>query len=219
MSHDHDHDTTENPFAKADVHFWNALYSERAALWSGNPNPQLVAEASDLLPGTALDVGCGEGADALWLARRGWKVTGTDISSVALGRAAAHADEAGLAVEWLEADLTTWDPHGRSFDLVSAQFFHMLEPARGVLFRALGELVAPGGRLLIVGHHPDDSPSAHHRELLHSTDYVESLFTEGWTVLVSESRKRDVPVNPDMPHTTDTVVLLQRIGTSADTAS
>lgn len=136
MSHEHHNhhensDTTENPYAKADAQFWNSLYEERPARWSGNPNPQLIAEASDLEPGTALDVGCGEGADALWLARRGWKVTGTDISSVALGRAQAHVEGEGVDIEWLEADLTKWDPQGRSFDLVSAQFFHMLEPRAG----------------------------------------------------------------------------------------
>lgn len=216
----HEHDTTaENPFTRVDAEFWNSLYGERSSLWSGNPNPQLVTEASSLEPGTALDVGCGEGADALWLARRGWKVTATDISSVALDRARAHAEGTGADIEWLEADLTKWDPQGRSFDLVSAQFFHMLEPARGIMFRALGDVVAPGGHLLIVGHHPDDAPTPHHLELLHSTDYVESLFTDGWTVLISESRTRDLPANPDMPHTTDTVVLLQRSSARSDSSS
>lgn len=132
-NHHENSDTTENPYAKADAQFWNSLYEERPARWSGDPNPQLIAEASDLEPGTALDVGCGEGADALWLARRGWKVTGTDISSVALGRAQAHVEGEGVDIEWLEADLTKWDPQGRSFDLVSAQFFHMLERARGIV--------------------------------------------------------------------------------------
>ncbi|WP_287162470.1 class I SAM-dependent methyltransferase [Rhodococcus sp. (in: high G+C Gram-positive bacteria)] len=219
QNHDNHADATENPFAKADAQFWNSLYEERPARWSGNPNPQLIAEASDLAPGTALDVGCGEGADALWLARRGWKVTGTDISSVALSRAKAHVEGSGVDIEWLEADLTKWDPQGRSFDLVSAQFFHMLEPARGELFRALGELVAPGGHLLIVGHSPHESPTEHHRAMLHTPDYVESLFTDGWKVLVSESRERDLPANPEMHHTTDTVVLLQRLSASTDSSS
>ena len=224
MSHEHHNhhensDTTENPYAKADAQFWNSLYEERPARWSGNPNPQLIAEASDLEPGTALDVGCGEGADALWLTRRGWKVTGTDISSVALGRAQAHVEGEGVDIEWLEADLTKWDPQGRSFDLVSAQFFHMLEPARGELFRALGDLVAPGGHLLIVGHSPHESPTEHHRAMLHTPEYVESLFTDGWKVLVSESRERDLPANPEMHHTTDTVVLLQRFSASTDSNS
>ena len=133
-NHHENSDTTENPYAKADAQFWNSLYEERPARWSGNPNPQLIAEASDLEPGTALDVGCGEGADALWLARRGWKVTGTDISSVALGRAQAHVEGEGVDIEWLEADLTKWDPQGALVRSgVRAVLPHARTRARGIV--------------------------------------------------------------------------------------
>ena len=74
---------------------WDERYRSRSALWSRNPNPYLVAEAGDLTPGTALDVGAGEGADAIWLASRGWRVTAVDLSAVALERASAHASELG----------------------------------------------------------------------------------------------------------------------------
>jgi len=87
------------------------------------------------------------------------------------------------------------------------------------LFRALEDLVAPGGHLLIVGHSPHESPTEHHRAMLHTPEYVESLFTDGWKVLVSESRERDLPANPEMHHTTDTVVLLQRLSASTDSSS
>ena len=93
---------------------WEERYRARPALWSGRPNPQLVAEAAALAPGRALDVGSGEGADAIWLAERGWRVTGTDISTVALARAAEHARAAGAEpaerITWLHADMRTTPP-------------------------------------------------------------------------------------------------------------
>ncbi len=84
---------------------WDGRYAEMRQLWSGRPNGALVAEVSDLAPGRVLDVGCGEGADAVWLARRGWDVTALDVSGVALARAAEHASEAGVDVRWVHAGL------------------------------------------------------------------------------------------------------------------
>ncbi|GAA1979990.1 FAD-dependent oxidoreductase [Kitasatospora viridis] len=139
---------------------WEERYRARPALWSGRPNPQLVAEAAGLTPGRALDVGSGEGADAIWLAARGWTVTGTDISALALERAAGHARAAGAEVArritWSRVDLREEPPAPGSYDLVTAQFMHLPTQARRALFAALAEAVAPGGTLLIVGHHPRD---------------------------------------------------------------
>lgn len=143
-----------------DEELWDERYRSRPTLWSGEPNRHLVGEAADLAPGLALDVGCGEGADAIWLAQRGWRVDGVDVSGVALQRAAEHADRAGAEVagriSWLHENLTAWDPGRGRYDLVSAQYMHLPSPERDVLFRRLGEAVAPGGTLLIVGHHPSD---------------------------------------------------------------
>jgi len=140
--------------------FWDERYGSRDALWSGNPNPQLVAEAADLVPGTALDVGCGEGADAIWLAERGWRVTAVDISAVALERGAAQAAKRGADVarriDWRHEDLTAWVPAEASYDLVSAQFMHLPKNVRESFFRVLAAAVTAGGSLLIVGHHPSD---------------------------------------------------------------
>ncbi|WP_203823323.1 bifunctional NAD(P)/FAD-dependent oxidoreductase/class I SAM-dependent methyltransferase [Actinoplanes palleronii] len=137
---------------------WEERYRSRPAIWSGKPNVQLVAEAAGLPAGRALDVGCGEGADAAWLAERGWQVTGTDISTVALERAAGHATAAGLAerITFTHADLRADPPAERSYDLVSAHFMHLPGPARRELYARLAAAVRPGGTLLIVGHHPDD---------------------------------------------------------------
>jgi len=100
-----------------DEAFWEDMYRSRSAAWSGSPNPQLVTEAAGLTPGTALDVGCGEGGDAVWLAERGWQVTAVDISATALQRAATHAAQAGPDVSgritWRQADLTSKAPPAR----------------------------------------------------------------------------------------------------------
>jgi SAM-dependent methyltransferase len=138
--------------------YWEAFYQERDSVWSGNANPLLVREAAGLTPGNALDLGCGEGGDAIWLARQGWHVTAVDISATALTRAATHAAEAGAdiadKITFARHDLANSFPAGR-FDLVTAQFFHSpvapAEERAETLGRALAA-VAPGGRLLVGGH-------------------------------------------------------------------
>ncbi|HEX3650002.1 MAG TPA: class I SAM-dependent methyltransferase, partial [Pseudonocardiaceae bacterium] len=94
--------------------FWEGFYQERDAIWSGRPNPLLVREIGSLQPGSVLDLGCGEGADAVWLARQGWRVTAVDISATALERAAGHADAAGVGdrIEWVRHDLSRSVPTG-----------------------------------------------------------------------------------------------------------
>jgi SAM-dependent methyltransferase len=139
--------------------FWDERYRSAEQLWSGQPNAQLVAQTAGLPPGDALDVGCGEGADAIWLASRGWTVTAADISAVALERAASHAAERGHAVadriSWRQADLFSWDPGAQQYDLVSAQFMYLPEAELTSLHRRLAAAVRPGGTLLLVLHHPD----------------------------------------------------------------
>ncbi len=138
---------------------WDEKYRSRAKIWSGEPNPQLIAEAAHLPPGTALDLGCGEGADAIWLASRGWKVTAVDVSAVALERAEAHAQERGQGgnITWVRQDLATWVP-GELFDLVTAQFLHSTVMPWQQALQLAAAAVRTGGTLLIVGHHPDGLP-------------------------------------------------------------
>lgn len=147
---------------------WDELYRSKDALWSGKPNPVLVAEATELTPARALDVGCGEGADALWLGSRGWAVTAVDISAVALERAKAHAAGAKVDIHWAQADVTAEDPPGGPYDLVTAQYFHVGPDVMPATIRHLAAAVAPGGTLLVVGHHgadmqrDHDAPAEHH---------------------------------------------------------
>ncbi|WP_329111172.1 class I SAM-dependent methyltransferase [Micromonospora sp. NBC_01699] len=140
--------------------FWDERYRSADRIWSGNPNPHLVTTATDLEPASALDVGSGEGADAIWLADRGWRVTGVDISGVALTRAAERAAEAGPEIAeritWQRADLLSWAPEPARYDLVQAQFVHLPPAELEPLHRRLAAAVRPGGTLLVVGHHPSD---------------------------------------------------------------
>ena len=137
---------------------WEERYSGEEKIWSGNPNPQLVAEVSGLTPGTALDVGCGEGGDVIWLAQQGWRVTGADFSANGLARAARHADEAGVAdrTDWWQVDARTFAADGRSYDLVTTHFLHPPDGGMVEVTRRLAEAVAPGGHLLVVGHAPSE---------------------------------------------------------------
>jgi SAM-dependent methyltransferase len=176
---------------------WEERYRARAAIWSGRPNAQLVAEASGLTAGAALDVGSGEGADAIWLAEHGWRVTALDISTVAIERARGHAEAAGVAdrIEWVHADVTTWVPPEGRFDLVSAHFMHLPEARRRVLHDRLAAAVAPGGTLLVVGHHPLDLRTTMPRSdlpglLFTAEELAGELDPTAWEVQVSDARPR-----------------------------
>src|SRR5207248_4904272 len=143
---------------------WDARYSERdGAMWSGRPNGRLVAEVGALTPGRVLDVGCGEGADAIWLARRGWTVTAIDVSDVAVSRAREAAQLAGAAVTWVCGDAlrTTFEAH--TFDLVSMQYPALPKAAGEAAVRMLLGAVRPGGLLLAVYHDLDDEHCEHMR--------------------------------------------------------
>ncbi|MET0819856.1 MAG: class I SAM-dependent methyltransferase [Aeromicrobium sp.] len=144
--------------------FWDERYGTDDRIWSGQPNPQLVDRVTGMSPGRALEVGAGEGADAVWLARQGWEVTAFDVSQVALDKAAQHAVQAGVAdrITWQRVDLSSWAGRPGAFDLVSAQFMYLDQPGLATLYRQLGDAVAPGGTLLLVGHHPVDERRGGH---------------------------------------------------------
>ena len=197
---------------------WDARYAESQRVWSGRPNPRLVEQITGVTPGDALDVGAGEGADAVWLASQGWQVTALDVSPVALARAEAHAAEAGVAdrVSTLHHDLMSGATLPGDYDLVSAQFLHPPAERFTELMRLLGSAVRTGGRLLVVGHHPDDHAtglrSGHgHPELLFTPDKVVGALPSGeWEIHTAEAQTREV-AGPDGPATaTDAVVLAVR---------
>jgi 2-polyprenyl-3-methyl-5-hydroxy-6-metoxy-1,4-benzoquinol methylase len=192
----HDHRLSEEEAAAMfEPSGWEERYSGEERIWSGNPNPQLVAEVTALTPGTALDVGCGEGGDVIWLARRGWRVTGADFSANGLARAARNAAAAGVAdrTDWWQVDARVFAADGRSYDLVTSHFLHPPDGGMVEVTRRLAEAVAPGGHLLVVGHAPSaafaELTATHRTAMFLSEDLVPGL-PEDFEPLVVEQRPR-----------------------------
>ena len=199
--------------ATADAAEWDARYGAAERVWSGEPNGALVAEVSELEPGRALDVGCGEGADAVWLARRGWRVTALDVSRVALDRAERHARDAGIEVAWVHSGLVEAALPARGFDLVSAQYPVLRKTPGAVAEHVLIDLVAPGGTLLVV-HHAID-PSQVHEGSFDPALYalpadVAALLDSGWQVDVDERRPRHISGGGGAHHVHDLVLRARR---------
>ncbi|MFN2606418.1 MAG: class I SAM-dependent methyltransferase [Acidimicrobiales bacterium] len=133
---------------------WNERYRSAPVLWTVDPEPFLSGEVGDRPPGRALDLGAGEGRNALWLARRGWHVTAVDFADVALerGRRAAEAAAVAGSVEWVEADLVNYRPPAGAFDLVLAMFVHLGADRRPAALGRAAAALAPGGTVLVVGY-------------------------------------------------------------------
>lgn len=204
--------------------FWEDMYRAREGVWSGHVNAAVADVAGALPPGRAIDLGAGEGGDALWLAERGWTVTGVDVSPTALARAQATAERAGLSerITWVAADLHTWRPAER-VDLVTAAFFQSpVALERATILRVARGWVAPGGHLLVVSHAarppwavdddhghdgggPEDFPTPE-EELVGL-----GLPEVGWEVAIAEIRDRSAYA-PDGTEAelSDTVVLVRR---------
>lgn len=220
-----------------DENFWDERYSGSHAVWSGNPNPQLLAEmesfptqapaiaaASAARPGwpAALDVGCGEGADSIWLARRGWHVTAVDISRVALQKAEQHAMALELpgSIAWEHHDLLAWAPPAAAFDLVNAQFMHLPSQDRIPVFARLAAAVAAGGTLLVVGHSSQDILAGAKRPnapdlYFTAAEVAASLDPQAWRVEVAEARPRSAAgVDGETITIHDEVLRAVRIATS-----
>ncbi len=140
---------------------WNRRYSGTELIWTAQPNRFLVAETEDLPPGRALDLACGEGRNAVWLARRGWTVTGVDFAGVGLEKARRLADEAGVDAEWIEADLLDYRPPAGQADLVILFYLQVREADRQAILRSAASAVAPGGTLLLVGHDASNLEHGH----------------------------------------------------------
>jgi thioredoxin reductase/SAM-dependent methyltransferase len=183
--------------------FWEEFYGGDRKPWSGHPNQALVTELTDrpVPAGRALDLGCGPGADAIWLARQGWQVAGLDISAAALEQAAAAAEAAGVTerVRWLHGDLADGMPDGE-WDLVAATYLHSpVDLEREKVLRLAAAAVAPGGTLLVIGH--QSHPSWQHDSSAQVTfpsaeDVLATLDLEGWTVERAESVSVEV-TSPD----------------------
>jgi SAM-dependent methyltransferase len=209
--------------SRSDAETWDTFYATNGAdapLWSGQPNGSLVAEVADLEPGTALDVGSGEGADAIWLARRGWRVTALDPSDVALDRAAAAATKMDTTVTWIHGGLVETASELDTFDLVSVQYGVLPLDTETTAIRLLCRAVAPGGTLLIVHHEldlvHDDHGSFDPADHVMPDDVAAHLEDE-WQIETHERRQRPGPLPPEARHIRDIVLRARRLETPTTT--
>jgi SAM-dependent methyltransferase len=195
---------------------WDARYRERdRAMWSGRPNGRLVAEVAAVIPGGALDVGCGEGADAIWLAQRGWTVTAIDVSEVAIGRAREASQRAHASVDWICGDALQTPLPASSFELVSMQYPALPKAAGETSVRRLLKTVRRGGMLLAVYHDLDDEHREHMKARgVDAADYVGvddlgRLLGDDFTVELHAVEPRIDPP-PGTPHIADIVLRARR---------
>jgi SAM-dependent methyltransferase len=135
-----------------DAAAWDQRYAATDLVWSAEPNRFVLAELGDLAPGRALDVGAGEGRNAIWLAARGWRVTAVDFSAVAIDKGRRLAEARGVDVEWVVADVTDYRPPAGGFDLVVIAYLHLPAADLATVLRRAADAVAPAGTLLVVGH-------------------------------------------------------------------
>ncbi|WP_150460772.1 class I SAM-dependent methyltransferase [Nesterenkonia ebinurensis] len=197
-----------------DKNYWEKHWDPAAAARSQRlpVNPYLATETAHLSPGAALDAGCGTGAEALWLAERGWQVTGADISTSALAAAAARADAAGMAerTQWVEADLTSWEPE-RRWELVVTSYAHP-ETGQLALYQRLADWVAPGGTVLIVAHLHHAAHSHPHPEgATADQEGITGLFSRpGWSVETTYQNTRTLRAGGREVHLHDVIVRARR---------
>lgn len=185
---------------------WDDRYRGSDRLWTANVNPSLIAEVDGLEPSTALDVGAGEGADARWLADRGWRVTAVDISQVAVDR--ARAIDPRPDITWVRADLTTDELPGRDYGLVTAHYFPIRITDIAVAQR-LVDAVGVGGTLLLVAHELEGvrTHGFDPADYVQPTD-VAALLGDDWTVVTDEIRPRGIPAGGG--HHVEDVILRAR---------
>lgn len=219
---------------------WEQRYAGTDAVWSGKVNPTLASALEHFPPGRSLDLGCGEGADVIWLAERGWDALGLDLSPTAVERARAAAAARGLGSEPADApqhppsvrdehtgtvrfeqcDLTAWTPEADAFDLVTASFFHSRATlARTAILRRALDAVAPGGRLVVLSHAapPPWSAALHsyHEQMLSAREECQQLAPDPqrWELEVAAQYEREATGPDGTPaHLEDSLLVLRRRG-------
>ena len=174
---------------------WDRRYEGAELVWTAEPNRFVVDELRDLAPGRALDVGAGEGRNAVWLATRGWQVTAVDFSAVGLDKGRRLAGARGVAIDWVRADVRHYQPEPGSFQLVLVAYLQLRAAELDGVLRTAGTALAPGGVLLVVGHDvanlaegvggPPDP------EVLYTTESIMRSLS-GLTVLRAERVRRPV---------------------------
>ena len=206
--------------AAMDSDAWNRRYGDRELVWTSEPNRFLVAEEAALPAGRALDLACGEGRNAVWLAERGWRVTGVDFSQVGLEKARALAKARGVQAEWVAADLRRYTPEPQAFDLVLVFYLQVPAAQRRPIVRAGAGAVASGGRFLLVGHDLRNLEHGHGGPqdpavLYTAGDVADDLEGAGLEIERAETVKRPVQTPEGERVALDALVRARGAGTGA----
>lgn len=190
-----------------DARGWDERYSGHELVWSAGPNRFVAEECARLAPGRALDLACGEGRNALWLAELGWSVTAVDFSPVGIARARELAEARGLTLDLLVEDVTTWKPPAGAFDLVVIAYLQL--PEIGAVLARASEALAPGGVLMFVGHDRTNLTEGvggpQDPAVLHTPSDVTAALP-GLTVQRAERARRAVEVDGEERFAVDTLV-------------
>ncbi|GAC1376449.1 MAG: class I SAM-dependent methyltransferase [Acidimicrobiales bacterium] len=201
---------------------WDERYAGDELVWKAEPNRFLVAETTGLAPGRALDLACGEGRNAVWLASRGWDTTGVDFSGVGLTKAARLAADRGVTVTWVQGDVTAWVPPAGEFDLVIVFYLHLPADQRRAVHQRAAAALAPGGTILIVGHDLANLTDGHggpqDPTILLSADDVRADLA-GLQITRAEQARRIVDTDDGAKTAIDTLVRATRPPTSTQGAS
>ena len=198
-----------------DEHAWDARYGEADLVWSAGPNQFVVQHTQGLTPGTAFDVACGEGRNALWLAEQGWDVVGVDFSAVGIDKARRIAARRGVDVEFRVGDVTDDGTVTGSFDLVLVAYLHLPDDTMGRVLHALVGHVAPDGTMLVIGHHVDNLDRGHggppDRTVLHDPSRI-AQHLAGLEIVSASEADREVETDDGPRTAVDSVVVARRRG-------
>lgn len=190
---------------------WDERYSGDELVWSSEPNQFLVSEVADLPTGRAVDLACGEGRNAVWLAEKGWQVLGVDFSPVGLAKAKRIAEFSEVQISWVESAVEAWRPPPQGFDLVVMCYLQLSQPARSEALAVAVEAVAEGGTLLVIAHDADNLARGYGGPLdpgvLYNVDDVKDAASAGGlTVARAEQAIRVVGTADGPREAIDTVV-------------
>jgi len=192
---------------------WDHRYKSNDLVWGWEPNQLLVQEVDGLAPGRALDMACGEGRNAIWLASQGWQSTGVDFSPEGLKKGQQMAAEQGLPVEWIEADLREWQPPESAYDLIVSLYVHMPPSELSKVHKKVIEALAPGGTILVIGHDltnlTDGYGGPPFPEVLFTPEQIAGDF-QGLMVEKAERAKRVVNTDEGERTAIDTLVRVRK---------
>lgn len=198
--------------------FWNERFNQdeiEGGVFAGGPNPIVEKLIEPLAPGRAIDLGCGRGRHVVWLAAQGWETTGLDFSEVGIQHTKQALDAKGLEATLIQSDLDGWTPEPESFELVLSSFMHFAPEVRAALWRKIAVSLAPGGHLVLIAHHPDNTGHGpKDPAVLYDADEVVSVFAAvgedlgaQFDVKVAQRRVIEETANEKV---VDAVVMIQR---------